>query len=157
MVIYFEHPLTVLFLGIATILIFVMIIAAVLGFAEMMANSGEETESLNTLGNVAGWCLLLIALSIIGMLALNYNRDRPLSSIDSYISVEGSMVTIEPLPKYHLYHAFDNNTHTNGENRQVFKFVENPEYKSAYLVAEDGSKLKLSDEDKDYLKQRMDK
>lgn len=91
------------------------------------------------------------------MVVLNHNQDRPLSSIDSYISVEGSTVTIEALPNYHKYSTLDNDTHPNGENRQVFKFVENPEYKSAYLVTEDGGKLKLSDEDKDYLKQRMDK
>ena len=157
MVIYYEHPLTVLFLGIATISIFVMIIVAVIGFAEMMANHGEETESSKTLGNVAGWCLLLIAIGMSGMCILNYNQDRPLSNIDSYISVENSMVTIEPLPKHHLYYKFDNDTRPNSENRQVFKFVENPEYKSAYLVTEDGGKLKLSDEDKEYLKQRMDK
>ena len=157
MVIYFEHPLTILCVAVAAISTLILIIACANGFAEMMANPGEETESLKMSGKVAGWCLLLIAIGAVGMLALNYNQDRPLSSIDSYISVEGSTVTIEPLPKYHLYHTFDNNTHPNGENRQVFKFVENSEYKSAYLVTEDGGKFKLSDEDKDYLKQRMDK
>lgn len=91
------------------------------------------------------------------MCTLNYNQDRPLSSIDSYISVESSTVTIEALPNYHKYSALDNETRPNSENRQVFKFVENLEYKSAYLVSEDGGKRKLSDEDKDYLKQRMDK
>ena len=157
MVIYFEHPLTVVCVAVASISTLILIIACVNGFAEMMANPGEETESLKMSGKVAGWCLLLIAIGAVAMCTLNYNQDRPLSSVDSYISTDSSMVTIEPLPKYHLYHTFDNNTHPNGENRQVFKFVENPEYKSAYLVTEDGGKFKLSDEDKDYLKQRMDK
>lgn len=157
MVIYYEHPLTVVCVAVAAISTLILIIASVNGVAEMMANPGEETESLKMSGKVAGWCLLLIAIGAVGMCTLNYNQDRALSSIDSYISTDGSMVTIEPLPKHHLYHTFDNNTHPNGENRQVFKFVENPEYKSAYLVTEDGGKLKLSDEDKDYLKQRMDK
>lgn len=157
MVIYFEHPLTVVCVAVVVISTLILIIAAINRSAEMMANPGEETESLKMSGKIAGWCLSLIAIGAVGMLALNYNQDRPLSSIDSYISVEGSMVTIEHLPKYHLYHTFDNDTYPNGENRQVFKFVENPEYKSAYLVAEDGGKFKLSDEDKDYLKQRMDK
>lgn len=157
MVIYFEHPLTTLCVAVAAISILILIIVCANGFAEMMVNPGEETESLEMSGKVAGWCLLLIMISAVAMCTLNYNQDRPLSSIDSSISVEGSMVTIEPLPKHHLYHKFDNDTHPNGENRQVFKFVENLEYKSAYLVAEDGGKLKLSDEDKDYLKQRMDK
>lgn len=157
MVIYYEHPLTAVFLIVVAASLIAGLTASVNGFAEMMSHPSEETESLKTSGKVAGWCLLLIAISVVGVCVLNYNQDRTLSSIDSYISVEGSMVTIEPLPKHHLYHTFDNNTHPNGENRQVFKFVENLEYKSAYLVAEDGGKFKLSDEDKDYLKQRMDK
>lgn len=157
MVIYFEHPLTQLCVAVVAISTLVCIIAAANGFAEMMVHPGEETESFKTSGKVAGWCLLFIMIGAVTMCTLNYNQDRPLSSIDSYISTDGSMVTIEPLPKHHLYHTFDNDTHPNGENRQVFKFVENPEYKSAYLVTEDGGKLKLSDEDKDYLKQRMDK
>ena len=155
MVIYFEHPLTVVCVAVASISTLILIIACVNGFAEMMANPGEETESLKMSGKVAGWCLLLIMISVVAMCTLNYNQDRPLSSIDSYISVEGSMVTIEPLPKHYLYHTFDTDTRPNEENRQVFKFVENTEYKSAYLVTEDGGKFKLSDEDKDYLKQRM--
>lgn len=155
MVIYFEHPLTAVCVAVVAISTLILIIASVNGVAEMMVNPGEETESLKMSGKVADWCLLLIAIGAAAMCTLNYNQDRPLSSVDSYISVEASMVTIEPLPKYHLYHALDNDTHPNEENRQVFKFVENPEYKSAYLVAEDGGKLKLSDEDKDYLKQRM--
>lgn len=157
MFIYYEHPLTAVCVAVAAISTLILIIASVSGVAEMMVNPGEETESLKMSGKVAGWCLLLIMIGAVTMCTLNYNQDRPLSSVDSYISVEGSMVTIEPLPKHHLYHTFDNNTHPNGENRQVFKFVENLEYKSAYLVAEDGGKFKLSDEDKDYLKQRMDK
>lgn len=157
MVIYYEHPLTAVFLVVVAVSLITGLIAAVNGFAEMMLHPGKETESLKTSGKVADWCILLLIISVAGMCILNYNQDRPLSSIDSCINVEGSMVTIEPLPKHHLYHTFDNNTHPNGENRQVFKFVENLEYKSAYLVAEDGGKFKLSDEDKDYLKQRMDK
>lgn len=157
MVIYFEHPLTVVCVAVVAISTLILIIACVNGFAEMIVNPDEETESLKMSGKVAGWCLLLIEIGAVTMYTLNYNQDRPLSSIDSYISTDGSMVTIEHLPKHHLYHTFDNDTHPNGENRQVFKFVENPEYKSAYLVSEDGGKRKLSDEDKEYLKQRMDK
>lgn len=157
MVIYYEHPLTILCVAVVAISTLIGIIAAVNGFAEMMVHPGEETESFKTSGKIAGWCLLLIAFGVVAMCTLNYNQDRPLSSIDSYISVEDSTVTIEALPNYHKYSELDNETRPNSENRQVFKFVENLEYKSAYLVSEDGGKRKLSDEDKDYLKQRMDK
>lgn len=157
MVTYYVHPLTTLCIVLVVVSLIGGLIASLNGFAEMIVNSGELTKSFKTSRKVAGWCLLLVAIGIIGMVVLNHNQDRPLSSIDSYISVEGSTVTIEALPNYHKYSTLDNDTHPNEENRQVFKFVENPEYKSAYLVAEDGGKLKLSDEDKDYLKQRMDK
>lgn len=157
MVIYYVHPLTTLCIVLVVVSLIAGLIASLNGFAEMIVNSGELTKSFKTSGKVTGWCLLLIAIGIIGMVVLNHNQDRPLSSIDSYISVEGSTVTIEALPNYHKYSTLDNNTHPNEENRQVFKFVENLEYKSAYLVSEDGGKRKLSDEDKDYLKQRMDK
>ena len=157
MVIYYVHPLTTLCIVLVVVSLIAGLIASLNGFAEMIVNPGELTKSFKTSGNIAGWCLLLIAIGMISMCALNYNQDRPLSSIDSYISVEGSTVTIEALPNYHKYSALDNDAHLNEENRQVFKFVENPEYKSAYLVTEDGGNLKLSDEDKAYLKQRMDK
>lgn len=157
MVIYYVHPLTTLCIVLVVVSLIAGLIASLNGFAEMIVNSGELTKSFKTSGKVAGWCLLLIAFGAVAMCTLNYNQDRPLSSIDSYISVESSTVTIEALPNYHKYSALDNETRPNSENRQVFKFVENLEYKSAYLVSEDGGKRKLSDEDKDYLKQRMDK
>lgn len=157
MVIYYVHPLTTLCIVLVVVSLIAGLIASLNGFAEMIVNSGELTKSFKTSGKIAGWCLLLIAFSAVAMCTLNYNQDRPLSSIDSYISVESSTVTIEALPNYHKYSALDNETRPNSENRQVFKFVENLEYKSAYLVSEDGGKRKLSDEDKDYLKQRMDK
>lgn len=157
MVIYYVHPLTTLCIVLVVVSLIAGLIASLNGFAEMIVNSGELTKSFKTSGKIAGWCLLLIAFGAVAMCTLNYNQDRPLSSIDSYISVESSTVTIEALPNYHKYSALDNETRPNSENRQVFKFVENLEYKSAYLVSEDGGKRKLSDEDKDYLKQRMDK
>ena len=155
MAIFYVHPLTTLCVGLVAVSLIAGLIASFNGFAEMLVNPGKATKSFKTSGKIAGWCLLLITIGIISLAVLNHNQDRPLSSIDSYISVEDSVVTIEALPKHYNYHTSDNDNHLDSENRQVFKFVENPEYKSAYLVLEDGGKFKLSDEDKDYLKQRM--
>lgn len=119
MVIYYVHPLTTLCIVLVVVSLIAGLIASLNGFAEMIVNSGELTKSFKTSGKVAGWCLLLIAIGIIGMAVLNHNQDRPLSSIDSYISVEGSTVTIEALPNYHKYSTLDNDTHPDGENRQV--------------------------------------
>lgn len=85
MVIYYEHPLTAVFLVVVAVSLITGLIAAVNGFAEMMLHPGKETESLKTSGKVAGWCILLLIISVAGMCILNYNQDRPLSSIDSRI------------------------------------------------------------------------
>lgn len=88
MVIYYVHPLTTLCIALVVVSLIAGLIASFNGFAEMLVNPGELTKSLKTSGILAGWCLLLIAIGIIGMVVLNHNQDRPLSSIDSYISVE---------------------------------------------------------------------
>ena len=64
------------------------------------------------------------------------------------------MVTINPLPKNYFYSTLDNNSQPKSDQKQVFKYVENTEYDSAYLISEDGGKFKLSDDDRGYLKER---
>lgn len=81
-------------------------------------------------------------------------KDIALNTLDSNISVNKSMVTINSLPKNYFYSTLDNNSQPKSDQKQVFKYVENAEYDSAYLLSEDGGKFKLSDEDKEYLKER---
>ena len=69
------------------------------------------------------------------------------------VEVENNIVTIEPLPNRFQYIAVDGQR-LNAEARQKFKYEVNQDFGTGYLVSEDGGKFKLSDEDKEYLKER---
>lgn len=69
------------------------------------------------------------------------------------MTVKNNIVTIEPLPERFQYVAIDGNR-LNAEARQKFKYEVNQDFGTGYLISEDGGKFKLSDEDKEYLKER---
>mgnify|MGYP000864909024 CR=1 FL=1 len=79
---------------------------------------------------------------------------RSLREVDGYITVDKSKVTINELPHNYSYETPDNNKKLKSSEKQVFHYEENPNFDTAYLVTEDGSRFKLSDEDKEYLKER---
>lgn len=70
------------------------------------------------------------------------------------ITVENNIVTLEPLPNRFQYAKFDDSQRLNSEMKQKFKYEVNQDFGTAYLISEDGGKFKLSDEDKEYLKER---
>lgn len=70
------------------------------------------------------------------------------------ITVENNIVTIEPLPDRFQYTKLDDSHRLNAEARQKFKYEVNKDFGTGYLISEDGGKFKLSDEDRDYLKER---
>ena len=138
------------------------IVGAICGIAALMAIAGwgmsaiddmyKVKDSLNIGVALVSTTTMLITMCIL--LFTDKTKDIALSSLDSNISVNNSMVTINPLPKNEFYNTLDNNSQPKSDQRQVFKYVENAEYDSAYLLSEDGGKFKLSDEDKEYLKER---
>ena len=79
---------------------------------------------------------------------------RPLREVGDYITVNSSKVTINELPHNYGYRELDNDKKLKSSERQVFHYEENSNFDSSYLVTEDGSRFKLSDEDKEYLKER---
>lgn len=79
---------------------------------------------------------------------------RPLREVGDYITVDSSKVTINELPHNYGYRELDNDKKLKSSERQVFHYEENSNFDSSYLVTEDGSRFKLSDEDKEYLKER---
>lgn len=109
-------------------------------------------DSINVGVALVSTAIMMITLCILPF--TDKTKDIALSSLDSNVSVSNSMVTINPLPKNHFYNTLDNNAQPKSDQRQVFKYVENTEYDSAYLISEDGGKFKLSDEDRGYLKER---
>jgi len=112
----------------------------------------ETKDSLNVGITLVSATIMIITLCILPF--TDKTKDITLNTLDANISVNNSMVTINPLPKNYSYNTLDNNTQPKSDQKQVFKYVENTEYDSAYLISEDGGKFKLSDEDREYLKER---
>ena len=101
-------------------------------------------------------CILISGLSMFGQNVYHNLIDdhRSLREVDGYITVDKSKVTINELPHNYSYETPDNNKKLKSSEKQVFHYEENPNFDTAYLVTEDGSRFKLSDEDKEYLKER---
>lgn len=101
-------------------------------------------------------CILISGLSMFGQSIYHNLIDdhRSLREVDGYITVDKSKVTINELPHNYSYETLDNDKELKSSEKQVFHYEENPNFDAAYLVTEDGSRFKLSDEDKEYLKER---
>lgn len=101
-------------------------------------------------------CLAISAFSSFGCDTYHSLIDdhRPLREVDGYISIDKSKVTIDTLPHNYGYQELDNGKKLKSSKKQVFHYEENPNFDATYLVTEDGSRFKLSDEDKEYLKER---
>ena len=138
------------------------IIGAICGIATLMVIAGWGMSAIDDVYKVKdslniGVALVSTTIMLITMCILAFTdktKDIALNTLDSNISVNKSMVTINSLPKNYFYSTLDNNSQPKSDQKQVFKYVENTEYDSAYLLSEDGGKFKLSDEDKEYLKER---
>ena len=138
------------------------IIGAICGIATLMVIAGWGMSAIDDVYKVKdslniGVALVSTTIMLITMCILAFTdktKDIALNTLDSNISVNKSMVTIDSLPKNYFYSTLDNNSQPKSDQKQVFKYVENTEYDSAYLLSEDGGKFKLSDEDKEYLKER---
>lgn len=72
----------------------------------------------------------------------------------TYMDLFSNILYYTMIIEHYNYHLLSDNKYIKSNEKQVFKFVENTEYKSAYLVLEDGHKFKLNDEDIKYLKER---
>jgi hypothetical protein len=101
-------------------------------------------------------CILISGLGTGGSIVYHNLIDdhRSLREVDGYITVDKSKVTINELPYNYSYETLDNDKKLKSSEKQVFHYEENPNFDAAYLVTEDGSRFKLSDEDKEYLKER---
>mgnify|MGYP000917840496 CR=1 FL=1 len=101
-------------------------------------------------------CIAISGLSTFGCSTYHDLIDdhRPLREVGDYIDVDSSKVTINELPHNYSYETLDNDKKLKSSEKQVFHYEENPNFGATYLVTEDGSRFKLSDEDKEYLKER---
>lgn len=86
-------------------------------------------------------------------------KQTSLSVVSDKIKVEGDKVIIEPLDtdkdnnKYHFSRS-TSGKYPQSYEKNIFKFETDDYYEASYLVAEDGGKIKLSEEDTKFLKER---
>lgn len=99
-----------------------------------------------------------IFLMLLGLpLAMRHDAidfSKPLSNIESNISVEDSRVIIDELPSNYNYKKLDDDKSPDSDKKQVFKYEEDATFNSSYLVTESGKKYKLNEEDTKFLKER---
>lgn len=86
-------------------------------------------------------------------------KQTSLSIVSDKIKVEVDKVIIEPLDtdknnnKYHFSRS-TSGKYPQSYEKNIFKFETDDYYEASYLVAEDGGKIKLSEEDTKFLKER---
>lgn len=101
--------------------------------------------------------LAFVFLFIGGPIALMHDaRDysRPLSNIEQSVTVEDSKVIIDKLPGNYTYKKLDDDKTPESNKKQVFKYEEDATFNASYLVMESGKKIKLSEEDTKFLKEK---
>ena len=83
----------------------------------------------------------------------------PLSKVEDKIKVDGDKVIIEALDsdkknnKYY-YSRLTTGKYPQSNEKNIFKFETDKYYEASYLVAEDGGKIKLSEDDIKFLKEK---
>lgn len=86
-------------------------------------------------------------------------KQTSLSVVSDKIKVEGDKVIIEPLDtdkdnnKYHFSRS-TSGKYPQSYEKNIFKFETDDYYEASYLVAEDGRKIKLNEEDTKFLKEK---
>lgn len=85
------------------------------------------------------------------------DKQISLSIVSDKIKVEGDKVIIEPLDtdKNNNKYYFSRSTtgkYPQSYEKNIFKFETDDYYESSYLVAEDGGKIKLNEDDTKFLK-----
>ena len=121
-------------------------------------DTNSITYGITTIvGYVMYLAMGLLAAIMFAIMVVGNHPDGKLKNMTDIpnlaITVENNIVTIEPLPDRYQYVAIDGNR-LNAEARQKFKYEVNQDFGTGYLISEDGNKFKLSDEDKEYLKER---
>lgn len=87
------------------------------------------------------------------------NKQIPLSTISDKIKVEGDKVIVDVLDtdkdnsKYH-FSRLSTGKYPQSNVKNIFKFETDDYYEASYLVAEDGGKIKLSEDDTKCLKEK---
>ena len=87
------------------------------------------------------------------------DKQIPLSTVGDKINVDGDKVVIDVLDadkdnsKYH-FTSSSTGKYPQSNVKNIFKFETDDYYEASYLVAEDGGKIKLNEEDTKFLKEK---
>lgn len=142
------------------ILLIVVILLKIIGI--VMVSIADEDSSLTYLGFVTLLYLmyiitLLITIVVCFTVLFGYKSEGKVVGMRDVpnltVTTENNIVTIKSLPKNFRYSEIDGQRLKPSIN-QKFKYEVNQDFGTAYLISEDGGKFKLSDEDKEYLKER---
>ena len=142
------------------ILLIVVILLKIIGI--VMVSIADEDSSLTYLGFVTLLYItyiitLLVTIVVCFTVLFGYKSEGKVVGMRDVpnltVTTENNIVTIKSLPKNFRYSEIDGQRLKPSIN-QKFKYEVNQDFGTAYLVSEDGGKFKLSDEDKEYLKER---
>ena len=141
----------------AIVAIILMIISGLM-YAWLDDTSSITYDITTLVGYVMYLFMGVLAAIMFAIMIVGNHPDGKLKNMTDIpkldITVENNIVTIEPLPERFQYAKIDDSPRLNAEARQKFKYEVNQDFGTTYLISEDGGKFKLSDEDKEYLKER---
>lgn len=135
-------------------------IGGVLIFFGIIAMIVDEFNPLYLLGLMFG--IVIVFCGVYGYSSTRENIDNkqiPLSTVGDKINVDGDKVVIDVLDadkdnsKYY-FSRLSTGKYPQSNVKNIFKFEKDDYYEANYLVAEDGGKIKLSEEDTKFLKER---
>lgn len=134
-------------------------ISGVLIFFGIIAMVVDEFNPLYLLSLMFG--IFIVFCGVCGYTSTKEHveyKQTSLSTISDKIKVEVDKVIIEPLDtdknnnKYHFSRS-TSGKYPQSYEKNIFKFETDDYYEASYLVAEDGGKIKLSEEDTKFLKE----
>lgn len=147
---------------IGLVLTILLMILTVLWFKTVVVKSSSKLdEDFGCFITLVLTSLTLICAVVTFMIATsgNYHSNTvSLSKIDNKITVQGEKVVIDVLDadkdnsKYH-FSRLSTGKYPQSNEKNIFKFEKDDYYEASYLVAEDGGKIKLSEEDTKFLKE----
>lgn len=138
----------------------ICIIGGIIILAAIILWVVDEGNPISILGFLFG--MFIIFVGVYGYKTTeNHTSDTqiPLSKVEDKIKVDGDKVIIEALDsdkknnKYY-FSRLTTGKYPQSDEKNIFKFETDKYYEANFLVADDGGKIKLNDEDTKFLKEK---
>lgn len=135
-------------------------IGGVFIFIVIIASIVEEFNVSSVLALIFGMLIVFVGWYGHSVQKDHVNYEQILlSKVEDKIKVDGNKVIIEALDtdkknnKYY-YNRLTTGKYPQSDEKNIFKFETDNYYETSYLVAEDGGKIKLNDDDTKFLKEK---